>query len=112
MPGAASRRMARLRDRQRRGEVAPVTVSTGVVAMLLDTQWLLPAESEDRNAIGRAVARMLEAIAAEHTEPESVTRLHTAARLRARSTHEQDHSDSPTRPRRAEAPQFGTRRPL
>ena len=81
---AAANRMARLRDRQKRGElVAPLTVSTGVVAMLLDTQWLSPAESEDRTAISRAVARMVEAMAAEHTEPESVTRLHTAARLRA-----------------------------
>jgi hypothetical protein len=53
-------RTRRYRQRLRDGcVIAPVPVTDQVIALLLDLHWLAEGESEDRQAIGEAIARML-----------------------------------------------------
>jgi hypothetical protein len=53
-------RTRRLRERQRRGEiVVPVPVNNDVIAALIALRWANPDRSEDRQEIGRAIARLL-----------------------------------------------------
>lgn len=62
----ATARMARYRARLRRGVVvAPVPVALGVIEMLLGLGWLDEAVSEDRQAVGDAIAAVLADAAAD-----------------------------------------------
>ena len=59
-PGTATARQRRYRARLRGDQiVAPVIVGHAVVGMLIDLHWITPADSEDRRAIGRAIAALL-----------------------------------------------------
>jgi len=57
-------RQRRLRQRQRDGVVvAPVEVGPDLVEALIDLKWLSPMVSDNRQAIGDAVGRMLAELA-------------------------------------------------
>lgn len=94
--------------------MAPVVVPLPVIELLLDTGWLSVDESEERDAIGRAVTSMLNAMASEHTAyPENMgTRGQTATRLHALMGHEPDLPDRSPRPEGAATPLSRTRRLL
>jgi hypothetical protein len=60
--GAAARRKARYRARQRRGILcARVEVSSYGVHFLIATRWLLERDATDLAAIGSAISALLEA---------------------------------------------------
>lgn len=53
-------RMQRLRERQRAGQqIAPTLYDNDILELLLDTNWLALADSEDRQQVGHAIYRML-----------------------------------------------------
>jgi hypothetical protein len=57
----ATARQARYRARQRADRlVVSVELTLAVVGMLIDLQWLPPAQSEDRAAIAASITALLE----------------------------------------------------
>lgn len=70
----ATDRKRRQRKRERSGQiVVPVVVSNAIIAALIDLEWLLKCESENREQIGAAITRAFEDVAQK-----SVTRGHTS----------------------------------